>query len=239
MAPAAEHDLRRADQAARRRAQALDAVLADADDGQPARRCGSVARRSASGSGMRTHPHSRRHHRSAACWPSASPGAAISTSRCRSPAAPLRPRAASRAGSQRRLWRRRRPRGLSRRRAHRRPDRRHASLRQRHLGERSRGRARQPTCRSWRCAARPGLRSPATAGREVSNVRDAVRTLGRAPRRVFVALGRNELAPSQLRRSITISSAASIRSIRRSPLPHVELRDRPRAVQRSRRPRAA
>ena len=30
---------------------------------------------------------------------------------------------------------------------------------------------------------------------EVSNVREAVRTLGQAPRRVFVALGRNELAP--------------------------------------------
>ena len=30
---------------------------------------------------------------------------------------------------------------------------------------------------------------------EVSNVREAVRTLGRVPRRVFVALGRNELAP--------------------------------------------
>ena len=53
MAPAAKHDFGRADQPARHRAQALDAVLADADDGQPARRCGSVglgrirARRSA------------------------------------------------------------------------------------------------------------------------------------------------------------------------------------------------
>ena len=43
MALAAEHDFGRADQPARRRAQAVDAVLADADDGQPARRCGSVA----------------------------------------------------------------------------------------------------------------------------------------------------------------------------------------------------
>ena len=46
VAPAAEHDLGGADQPARRRAQALDAVLADADDGQPARRCGSLSARS-------------------------------------------------------------------------------------------------------------------------------------------------------------------------------------------------
>jgi hypothetical protein len=36
MAVAAENDIGACDQAARGRAQALDAVLADADDGQPA-----------------------------------------------------------------------------------------------------------------------------------------------------------------------------------------------------------
>ena len=42
MALAAEHDRRAAHEPAGDRAQPVDAVLADADDGQPARRCGSV-----------------------------------------------------------------------------------------------------------------------------------------------------------------------------------------------------
>jgi hypothetical protein len=43
MPPAAEHDIGAADQPARRRAQTVDALLADSDDGQPARRCGTVS----------------------------------------------------------------------------------------------------------------------------------------------------------------------------------------------------
>ncbi len=49
MALAAEHDLGVGDQPARDRRQALDAVLADADDGQPAARCGSVSGKRTSG----------------------------------------------------------------------------------------------------------------------------------------------------------------------------------------------
>ena len=42
MPAAAKDDLGPADQSARRRAQAVDAVFADPDDGQPARRCGTL-----------------------------------------------------------------------------------------------------------------------------------------------------------------------------------------------------
>ena len=79
MAPAAEHDFGGADQPARHRAQALDAVLADADDGQPARRCGSVAARSHQdetawhASSFSAAPRKRGN------WPGASPAAPAST----------------------------------------------------------------------------------------------------------------------------------------------------------------
>ena len=65
MALAAEHDLGVRDQPARDRAQALDAVLADADDGQPAARCGSLGGERTSGRHA-TYSHTRRHERSAA-----------------------------------------------------------------------------------------------------------------------------------------------------------------------------
>jgi hypothetical protein len=42
MTPAAKHDVGPANQPARGRAQAIDAILADTDDGQPARGCGTV-----------------------------------------------------------------------------------------------------------------------------------------------------------------------------------------------------
>ncbi len=80
MPPAAEHDFGRADQPARHRAQALDAVLADADDGQPARRCGSVAgvgsairKRTCHASSFSAAPRKR------GAWANASPSAPIST----------------------------------------------------------------------------------------------------------------------------------------------------------------
>jgi hypothetical protein len=44
MALAAEYDLGAGNQAAGDRSKAFDSVLADADDGQPARRCGSLIR---------------------------------------------------------------------------------------------------------------------------------------------------------------------------------------------------
>ena len=113
MAPAAEHDFGRADQPARHRAQAFDAVLADADDGQPARRCGSVARDRIRKRHIRhaTRPHSRRHHGSALL---AERLAGRRGPRC--DAVARRPHrlagAAAGAGSQRRFWRRRRARRL-------------------------------------------------------------------------------------------------------------------------------
>jgi hypothetical protein len=42
MALAAEYDFGAGNEPARGRAQAVHAILADADDGQPAARCGSV-----------------------------------------------------------------------------------------------------------------------------------------------------------------------------------------------------
>jgi hypothetical protein len=60
MAPAAEHDLGAAHEAAGDRAEPIDAVLADADDGQPARRCGSL--RHSVSKRHETHPHTRRYH---------------------------------------------------------------------------------------------------------------------------------------------------------------------------------
>ena len=74
---------------------------------------------------------------------------------------------------------------------------------------------------------------------DAADVREAVAKLGESPRRVFVALGRNELAPFNeapqhfyLVRSVDPVDPPL-------PLPRVVLRDRARAVQRSRRPRPA
>ena len=49
MALAAEHHLGVRDQPARDRREAVDAVLTDTDDGQPAARCGSVGGNRTSG----------------------------------------------------------------------------------------------------------------------------------------------------------------------------------------------
>ncbi len=56
---------------------------------------------------------------------------------------------------------------------------------------------------------------------EVESVEEAVRALGETPRRVFLALGRNELRPFAAAPAAFLSrSAASIPSIRRLPFPH-------------------
>src|SRR5262249_56214022 len=66
---AAEHDFGAADQLARTRGQAVDAVLADSDNGQPTPQCGTVLRTGLDtrlvGNWHVTHPHSRRHDGSA------------------------------------------------------------------------------------------------------------------------------------------------------------------------------
>ncbi len=112
MPPAAEHDVGAADQPAGDRAQPVDAVLADADDGQPARRCGSVRRQRIS-KRHEAHPHSRRHHGSAAAR--RAPGRAP---RSRGDAVARRPHrragAAAGSGAGRRIRRRGRPRRLAR-----------------------------------------------------------------------------------------------------------------------------
>ena len=76
---AAEHDIGVGDQRARGRAQALDAVLADADDGQPARRCGSV-RHDRLRQRMHSVSSSSAARRRRANWPARSPPAPTSTS---------------------------------------------------------------------------------------------------------------------------------------------------------------
>ena len=194
MAPAAEHDFRRADQPARRRAQALDAVLADADDGQPARRCGSLALRA---------------HQEAACARVLILGG---TTEARSWAERLARRAdldvtlslAGRTASPVpqpvpiRIGGFGGAAGLADYLAAERID---ALIDATHpyasvISANAAAAARKPACRSWRCAGRPGSRSPATAGSKCDDARAAVqRASGRQPRSVFVALGRNELAP--------------------------------------------
>ena len=52
----------------------------------------------------------------------------------------------------------------------------------------------QAACVSWPCGARRGSDAPAIIGARRDNLADAVQALGPAPRRVFVPLGRNELA---------------------------------------------
>ena len=101
----------------------------------------------------------------------------------------------SRAGAHRRLRRRRRARRLSRAERDRCADRRDASLRGAHVRQRRARRRDRRACRCWRCAGRPGQQSsrrPLDRGRDSRGRRAA---LGEAPRRVFLALGRKELAP--------------------------------------------
>ena len=167
VAPAAEHDFRRADQPARHRAQALDAVLADADDGQPARRCGSVAL-VASGRGDLDTDMARililggtTEARQLAGRLAGRAGLDVTLSlagRTASPAPqPVPVRVGGFGGAD----------GLADYLVSERidaADRRHASLCQRHFGKRRRGRAAKRRAIRRVCGGRRGLRSPATDG---------------------------------------------------------------------------
>ena len=185
----------------------VDAVLADADDGQPARRCGSLARDRVR-QRHATHPHSRRHRRRRGCWRSGWPAAPISTVTLSLAGRTAAPARAAGAGAHRRLRRRRGPRGLSGRRAHRRADRRHASLCQRRSRPMRRGRARSRRAAAWRCGGRRGPRSPATAGSRSSDAR----------RRGARARGRRRAASSSR------SAARSWRRSRQAPQHHYLIR---------------
>ncbi len=143
--------------------------------------------------------------------------------------------AAAGAGARRRLRRRRRTRALSGRRTHRCADRRDPSLRRHHLGQRRRGRAQDRRAVRWRLRRPPWSAVAGDRWTEVSDVHAAVRALGDAPRRVFVALGRNELAPfvDAPQHHYLIRSVDPVDP----PLAGAAcgLRHRPRSVQRSRR----
>ena len=229
MALAAEHDLGAARSARARPAlKPVDAVLADADDGQPARRCGTVRRdrldQRHAGMPTMTYPHSRRHHRGAATWQSGSPAAPISTSTLSLAGRTAVAGAAAGAGAQRRLRRRRRAsRTICVSERDRRADRRDASLCR--VISANAGAAARDRRRAIAGAAPAGL----DRGRRRSLDRGRRRRRGGARARRSAAPGvssRSAATSSRLRatrRSIFISSAASIRSIRRSPLPHVDL----------------
>ncbi len=213
MALAAEHDLGGGDQTARHRAQALDAVLADPDDGQPAARCGTLNGERTSG-WHEEHSHTRRYGGSAAArgiagWPQRHQDDAVARRphRCACGAAG--------SGADRRLRRRGGPGRLSQGRARRRADRRHASLcggdleacrRGRGFGRRADGGV-APTGLD-RCRRRSLDRSR-RYGRALSP-RSA-----RSPGACSWPSAARRSTPSPRRRSTTISSAASIRSSRR------------------------
>ena len=171
----------------------VDAVLADADDGQPAARCGSLGA-SGSASDMRrililggtAEARQLAERLAGARRP------------CRDAVARRPHRGARRAagaGAHRRLRRRR---GLADYLSSERIDalidatHPYAAAHLRQCGARPRER---PACRCWRCARPPWSAVAGDRWTEVADVPAAVRALGAAPRRVFLALGRKELAP--------------------------------------------
>ena len=167
-----------------------------------------------------THPDPRRHHRSAAAGRAAGRRAATVdvtlslAGRTESPVAQAVPvRSGGFGGAE----------GLAaylRRRAHRSADRRHPSLCRADLGQCRRGRAAGR--RAAAGAAPPGLdsRSTATAGPMVDDARRGRRgARRRAAPRLPGARPAGDRGLSRPRRSTPISSAASIRSSRRSPCP--------------------
>ncbi len=163
MAPAAEHDLGRPDQPARRRAQALDAVLADADDGQPARRCGSVARNAAQDFACHASSFSAAPRKARLLGERLAKRGDldVTLSLAGRTAAPVPHAVPVRVGGFGGAA------GLADYLAAERID---ALIDATHpyandyFGKRRRSRAQTATCRSWRCAGRRGAPSPATAG---------------------------------------------------------------------------
>ena len=201
-------------------AQALDAILADADDGQPARRCGSVAR-----------DRLRKRHAHASLFSAAPTEARL-----------LAERLAGRAGLDVTLSLAGRTASPARQpvpvrvggfggaagladylaaRAHRRADRRHASVCERHFGQRRRGRAQNH--RAVRGAAPAavdrGRRRPLDRGRATS--REAVRAIGqrRAASSSRSAATSSRLSPDAPQHSYLIRSVDPVDPP--LPLPHV------------------
>ena len=166
---------------------------------------------------MTARPHSRRHHRGATAGRAAGGPRRSRCRRCRSPAAPPRLAAAGAVrsggfGGVAGLAR------LSDARAHRGADRRDASLSRRIMSANAVAAARRAGVAACsRCRGRRGARSPATLDRggRCARRRGA---LGEAPRRVFLALGRKELAPFA-RRAAALLSGPQRRSGRDPPLP--------------------
>src|SRR5262252_5423398 len=166
---AAKHHLCRLDKVSSDRRQALDPVLADADDGQPAARRGSLARKRVT-ERHATHPHSRRHDGSATAG--GTPGRTRRRGRNGFARGPHRGAGhACSAGADRRIRGRRGPWRISHGRTRRRAYRCDASLRRHHLGQ---------------CGGCGGSHAVAAAAA-------AVKALGEASRRVFLALGKREI----------------------------------------------
>ena len=173
-------------------AQALDAVLADADDGQPAGRCG-----------MSGATASRRDMRRILILGGTTEARELAAAlgrarRSRGDAVARRPHrragAAAGAGAHRRLRRRRGLADYLATRAHRRADRRHASVRRQMSANAAQaaGRAGVPLAGAAAAALERGRGRSLERGRRC---RRRLRALGEAPRRVFLALGRNDIAP--------------------------------------------
>ena len=127
------------------RREAVEAVFADADDGEPAGSAAACRRWRAAHGGLMANGQAAhagagagRHDRSGARWPRASPARPISTPCCRWPAAPSSPagRRSRRASAASAACG---PGGVSAPSTHRRRDRRHASLRRADVAPRRRG----------------------------------------------------------------------------------------------------
>ena len=242
MPPAAEHDFGVADEIARHRAQSRPAPSSPMPTMDSQRGNAAVSGRNAAGSGgLNVMPRililgGTTEARGLAERLAVRPDLDLTLSLAGRTMAPV---GAAGAGPQRRLRRRCWAYGLSRARARRCFDRRHAPLCQCHFGE-CRGGGRATTHVPFVALRRPPWHKiDGDHWTEVSDVSAAVAALGKASRRVFVALGRNELAPF----SEAPQHYYLIRSV--DPvapplaLPHVELHHRPRSLQRGRRSRSA
>ena len=202
-------------------------------------RSGTGSRRNLEAMMTPTHSDPRRHHRSAAARRPAGrarPKLDVVLSLAGRTASPV---ALAGAGADRRLRRRARPGRLSQRAADRSADRRDASLRRADVAARGAGGGRDRACRSSRCCRPAWQQAEGDRWTDVDSVADAVGKLGKKPRRVFLALGRQELAPLRGRAAAFLSRAqrrsgrAAARHARRALHPGA------RAVRRSRRARAA
>ena len=213
-------------------------VLADADDGQPGRRrrpCSTEPR--IQRTRTHAHSHSRRHDGSLRARGASRRRSDFDvTAVARRPH--QRPAPAADPDPHRRLRRRGRARPLPGAGADRGGDRRHASLRGRDVRATRPRPARSAGVPLLALRRPPGSRRPATAGSTWLPWQRPLHALGEAPRRVFLTVGRLELAsfaaaPQHTYLVRTIEPIGDA-----LPVPNVDRHPRPRPVRRSRRARA-